>query len=62
MFNSIIFYLYAQEQGQLKPNTAPKSADDPAAFIAVQGEFSYTGAGNNNNYYFKLNIISNHER
>lgn len=29
--------------GSLKPNPAPKSADDPAAFIAVQGSFSYTG-------------------
>lgn len=33
----------AQEQGQLKQNTAPKSADDPAAFITVQGSYSYTG-------------------
>ncbi|XP_055318517.1 larval cuticle protein 65Ag1-like [Sitodiplosis mosellana] len=33
----------AQEQGQLKPNPAPKSAEDPSAFIAVQGSFSYTG-------------------
>ncbi|XP_055307493.1 larval cuticle protein 65Ag1-like [Sitodiplosis mosellana] len=33
----------AQEQGQLKPNPAPKSAEDPTAFIAVQGQFSYTG-------------------
>ena len=33
----------AQEQGQLKPNPAPKSADAAAAFIAVQGQFSYTG-------------------
>ncbi|XP_031640703.1 larval cuticle protein 65Ag1-like [Contarinia nasturtii] len=31
----------AQEQGQLKPNPSPKS-DEPAAFIAVQGQFSYT--------------------
>lgn len=36
--------IQASEQGQLKPNPAPKSADDPAAFIAVQGEFSYMGA------------------
>ena len=33
----------AQEQGSLKPNPAPKSAEDPTAFIAVQGQFSYTG-------------------
>lgn len=34
--------IQAQEQGQLKPNPAPKSADDPAAFIAVSGSYSYT--------------------
>lgn len=27
----------------MKPNPAPKSADDPAAFISVQGSYSYTG-------------------
>lgn len=36
--------IQASEQGQLKANPAPKSAEDPAAFISVQGEFSYTGA------------------
>lgn len=32
----------AEESGELKPNPAPKSAEDPAAFIAVRGSYSYT--------------------
>lgn len=34
--------IQSQEQGQLKANPAPKSADDPAAFITVSGSYSYT--------------------
>jgi len=35
--------IQTQEEGQLKPNPAPKSADAAAQVIAVQGQFSYTG-------------------
>lgn len=34
----------AEAQGSLKPNPAPKSADEPTAFIAVKGSFSFVAA------------------
>lgn len=55
--------IQAQEQGQLKQNTARASAEEPAAFIAVQGQFSYTAPDGQQytvrygNYYFLFSFF-----